>query len=421
MSSPAAKSASIFPNYDLPSQSGLVLLLVVNALFFGSALLHLFGIGGALPLILNLVGALYLVLTKKRALGYPHLVLIGLILGSTLVQSVLWGNFSYLRYAAFPVSSILLLMLVSRADLDRMLNVVSVLMLVMLLLAALGFVAAFVGVEPLTTLENRDGRSLHIFFSTFSNSYNWNSNILRPSGIYDEPGALSFFVCSIACLRAFLGKSERFTWALLGLGLVTLSVAHVIYMLVHFLAVVRFRPYLNGFWVLIAVVIFGIFLSGLGSVFYDRLFLRFESTDDSKIVAGDNRSQRILGAIDIVASDRSVLLVGIGPDCVRNVRSCEHGDLPAFAAAPLEPLVLLGLTQGWLYYFVLAMLFMSPLFGRKYLVVFAFGLLLLQRPYVMHIGYSFYSFLVLFVFSGAVIDYFRREFRLKSQPPLALD
>lgn len=60
-------------------------------------------------------------------------------------------------------------------------------------------------------------------------------------------------------------------------------------------------------------------------------------------------------------------------------------------------------------------------FGRKYLVVFAFGLLLLQRPYVMHIGYSFYSFLVLFVFSGAVIDYFRREFRLKSQPPLALD
>ena len=83
--------------------------------------------------------------------------------------------------------------------------------------------------------------------------------------------------------------------------------------------------------------------------------------------------------------------------------------------------MLLGLTQGWLYYFVLAMLFMSPLLGRKYLVIFAFGLLLLQRPYVMHIGYSFYSFLVLFVFSGAVIDYFRREFRLKSQPPLALD
>jgi len=413
MLTPAVKSSSLFPSYNLPAHRGLILILVVNAFLFGSALLHVFSISGAVPLALNLLATLYFVLKKNRSVGYPHMVLIGLILFSTLVQVVIWNDGSYLRYAIFPVSTILILMVASRADLDRMVDAISVLALVVLLLAAIAFVSVFAGVEPLATLENRDGRNLYVFFSTLSNSYNVNANIVRPSGIYDEPGALSFFVCAIACLRTFLGKSERLTWVLLGLGLVTLSLAHVIYMVAHFLAVARLRTYLTPAPIVIVVAVLAVVSSGLGHVFYEKLILRFESAEGSKVVAGDNRSERLSGALDIIEADKSVLVVGIGPGCVKSISTCELDDIPPFSAAPLEPLILLGFVQGWLYYLMLMMLFAAPLFGRKYLVVFGVALLLLQRPYVMHIGYSFYSFLIFFMFSGAVIDYFRSELQEK--------
>ncbi len=61
---------------------------------------------------------------------------------------------------------------------------------------------------------------------------------------------------------------------------------------------------------------------------------------------------------------------------------------------PLSPLVQQGIFISWPYYVTLAILFISPVFGRKYIVSFAFGALLLQRPYMVGIGYSLIGLLV---------------------------
>jgi hypothetical protein len=54
-----------------------------------------------------------------------------------------------------------------------------------------------------------------------------------------------------------------------------------------------------------------------------------------------------------------------------------------------------GIFISWPYYFSLAVLFIAPFFGRRYIVSFAFGALLLQRPYMIGIGYSLVGLLVL--------------------------
>ncbi len=61
---------------------------------------------------------------------------------------------------------------------------------------------------------------------------------------------------------------------------------------------------------------------------------------------------------------------------------------------PLSPLVANGLFISWPYYLTLAILFIAPVFGRKFIVSFAFGALLLQRPYMLGIGYSLIGLLV---------------------------
>lgn len=406
MANPTTNSSSLFPNFDLPPHRGLVLVFILNAIFFGSAFLTIFSISGAVPLVVNLIISLYLIVKRERGIGHCHVFLVGLIILTTCLQIYIWSDWSYFKYSAFLVSSISVVMLASRADIEKTIDAISLISLVVLLLASISFVLVYLGAEPLITFENRDGRPLYVFPSTLSNSYQMSANIVRPSGIFDEPGALSFFICSIACLRTIIGKSERLTWALLGLGLVTLSLAHIIYMAIHFIAVARLRNHLTMAPVLSVLAILAVVTSGIGDIFYEKLVLRFDMTEGSGVIAGDNRTARITGALDIIESDNRILFLGIGPNCIENVHDCE-GNVPAFAAAPLEPLVLLGFLQGWPYYLLLVVLSFSPLLGRKYLVVFGFGLLLLQRPYVMHLGYSFYSILILFVFLGLAIDHFR--------------
>ena len=71
--------------------------------------------------------------------------------------------------------------------------------------------------EELFSIVNEDSRSNGFYLSTFSNSYV--RGVIRPAGIYDEPGALSFVACIIAALRKIRGFSEKGTWIILILGL----------------------------------------------------------------------------------------------------------------------------------------------------------------------------------------------------------
>ena len=107
-------------------------------------------------------------------------------------------------------------------------------MLVLLIGAIIGFALALNGAQPLFDIANSDGRPNYFYYTTFSNM-RW-GNVIRSSGLYDEPGAFSYMICAVSALRHLRGRDARVTWLMLGMGFVTLSLAHLVYVLLHALA-----------------------------------------------------------------------------------------------------------------------------------------------------------------------------------------
>jgi hypothetical protein len=65
---------------------------------------------------------------------------------------------------------------------------------------------------------------------------------------------------------------------------------------------------------------------------------------------------------------------------------------------PLSPLVFSGIIIEYPYYIIVGLFIVSPLWGRKYIVIFGMGLLFMQRPYVLGFSYSFMAIMIAYLF-----------------------
>ena len=263
-------------------------------------------------------------------------------------------------------------------------------MLVILVGAIIGFILVLNGVQPLFEIANNDGRPNYFFYTTFSNS--WWGRVIRPSGIYDEPGVLSFMVCGIAALRHLRGRDSRVTWLMLGMGFVTLSLAHLIYVFFHVLAErLSFRNLAGIMATLLPLVVIVGYLGGY-EILEKRLLGRVTITEAGELV-GDIRSQRMVNAVEHLSAHPESILFGAHPSCRFDYMTCKE-KFPLMGENPLSPLAFQGIFLSWAYYLALAVLLLAPLFGREYIVSFAFGALLLQRPYLLDVGYALIGCLV---------------------------
>ena len=197
------------------------------------------------------------------------------------------------------------------------------------------------------SFPNNDGRINYFFYTTLTNVYL--GNFIRPSGIYDEPGALSFYVCFVAAMRHLLNKDNKLTWLLLIFGFITLSLAHLIYCFFHFLSerfskknILRF----SGLAVFLIVLGFG---SGAHQLLSDKLINRLAVTEDGTI-AGDNRSFRMFSVIDLIEKDSYVFWFGADPVCRFDYLVCKQM-FPLMGENPLSPLAFDGFLVSWPYYF----------------------------------------------------------------------
>jgi hypothetical protein len=273
------------------------------------------------------------------------------------------------------------------------------LMLVLLSGAIFGFVLALNGAEPLFDVTNTDGRPNYFFYTTFS-VMRW-GNVIRPSGIYDEPGAFSFMICAVAALRHLRGHDARVTWLMLAMGFITLSLAHLVYVILHAMAE-RFRlSNVAGIAVaLLPLLLVAGYLGGF-DIIEKRLLSRATISASGEVV-GDNRSAKMANAAAHMSAHPKSILLGADPSCRFDKVTCRE-KFPFMGENPLSPLVIHGLFISWPYYLVLAALFLAPIFGRKYMVSFAYGALLLQRPYMIGIGYSLVGLLVLATTIGSIV------------------
>lgn len=113
----------------------------------------------------------------------------------------------------------------------RMVEWATSLFLVFIILSIIGVLYHLMGGHSLFSLVNADGRDNNFYLSTFSNSETFT---IRPSAIYDEPGAFSFYICTLVIMRSRLRMSCQISAILLIGGMITQSITHVLFTLVWF-------------------------------------------------------------------------------------------------------------------------------------------------------------------------------------------
>lgn len=307
---------------------------------------------------------------------------------TSALGAIYWGG--DLMYAMPAVLCALMFIAVagiSNSVIDNSIRIYSLLILIILFGAWIGFFLALIGTDALITFSNPDGRSVGLFSTTLSNTVFRvdGSIIIRPSGIYDEPGALSFFTIAAALLCELTKSLKSRSWLLLTLGLVTASLAHLIFLALFSIYKTnkKYRPALLGCIALLAVI--------LGSIaneyeptsdkanYVSRLTIsRLASTEDG--LEGDNRTTLIKNAVSKL--EITNLVFGLDSKCVSAVFECknQHGN---FGENPLSPLVSGGLAGiGGLYIAGIICLAIAGWASKKPLLFFAIFLVFLQRPYL---------------------------------------
>lgn len=276
-----------------------------------------------------------------------------------------------------------------RGLVERLCDVMSAYVAIGIVLCVIGFVYAWSGGQPLLSIDNGDGRENALYLTTMSNFRV--GTVIRPSFIYDEPGAFSFLVCAVVAMRDMLGRPGRLSWFLMLGGLVTLSLTH---MLILMLFLVRRLGFVRS-GLIAAVLVAGALAvvsaqDGLGFVAE-----RF-TVDDGKL-AGDNRSDQISNFMAVVTPE--IFLFGDIQCQKRPERGCEeHGDI---SSSPVTPTYRAGLAMLLVQLWTHAALVVCAVRRRAFLFpALTLSLLLLQRPYFEGYGYGFITYIVLFHMRG---------------------
>lgn len=262
-------------------------------------------------------------------------------------------------------------------------TVMTNILLVLLAGAFVGFIYALNGGEALVSFNNPDGRPNYFFLTTLSNAVM--GNFIRPSGLFDEPGTFSFFICVIAAVRNSLSLSKRKTWILLIGGLITFSLAHVVYLIFHALSEKIFSK--AALMVVLLISIFTSFIFLNSKIFEAAdalLFSRLSVGEDG--FAGDNRTDLFKNAFDNLTANS--LVFGVDSICITDNERCRD-QYGMMGENPLGPVAKGGILGSMPYYIITILLFFNGIKKKRNLVFVGLAFLLLQRPYVMSFGYAF--------------------------------
>lgn len=377
--------------------AGFVLALL--CLFPVSAFTFYAGVSGIL--LSFLLGAFYIITTRRVSSAFGiGLSLISVLGVASLFRPLFFWEFTGFAYLIpFFLSLALVFSLIER-HIYYFVSMSTKILSLLLVGAAISVVwVGFSGVE-IAQFRNPDGRLSYLFPFSLTNSF-WD-RLIRPSAIYDEPGAFSFFICAIVTMRQLTGFDERKSFFILLLGIVTLSLAHVIYCLI-FLFSMRNRVW--AFMALIVTALIGLVLvtgMGLTDIFYDVFLVRFKITESG--LHGDNRSMQLLSNFYYLAENPVVLIAGHSRDILADsfLYRAMVADGGEVGANPLNLLTRYGIFGSLPYYASIIFFLFSFGIGRVWWCVFGFCLLIFQRDYMFVVSYSF---CIVMIFRLIVIRY----------------
>jgi hypothetical protein len=321
------------------------------------------------------------------------LISIFFILLPTPLLALISEDSTYITDIRYFLISSVLVYSVTFSTIYKVVEIASKFILLLLLGGSIAFILSMNGYGEIGSFTNPDGRQNNIYFFTFSN-VGW-SNLLRPAGIYDEPGAFSFFICGIAAARQLLGMDRKRTWMILLLGLQTLSVAHVIYMIFHAIASqsIKFKVFIRiG---IIFLSINALALLDKTNIISNQFLGRFNTTN-----FGEGRLESIVRAYYYILDNPDQFFLGARAlydsaggyvsywESIEKVSGSLGGNV-------LFPVVSNGFLASVPYLFILSSLVIAPLFkGRSYVVALGIAALIYNRDYMYVISYSFVVLLI---------------------------
>ncbi|WP_157910867.1 hypothetical protein [Vulcanococcus limneticus] len=263
------------------------------------------------------------------------------------------------------------------------LRIVSWFALVLLVGGLVGIVYVKAGGTPLLELQ-AGYRTTYLYLTTFS--FAFIGDIIRPSAIFDEPGAFAMFVAIVTMFNDTFRQNQKLNHALVLLLIFTGSLAGLAMAALYFVASNATRVHLKRNIVLVVALFASFFTMSLLaptnpiSLSFDTFYSDRLVIEDGTI-AGDNRSNQVDEFFEVV--DDQILLVG-----AKNANT--YYDVHDQSSHPFSILFGYGLII-WLPYATLLiwLLFLTFQngFNNAYTSIGLF-LLLLQRPYLYHMSWS---------------------------------
>lgn len=221
----------------------------------------------------------------------------------------------------------------------------------------------------------------------------------RLSGFFLEPGQLSFYICAVVACRHYLQMPKQTTAALLFLGLLTQSLAHLFfvaaYLFVANIHSVSTNKFLSKKFNLFAFVVAFLIMAG-NSWLWARLNVILQLDAESW-----QRLNSFLYALNLFDGGLNDILFGPSKELSARIIGEAHlfrSDLPGaslYGENPLTPVVFGGLLASWPYYWAIIYPIIASLrYGSNSWVLVLFMFLTLQRPYTLEFPYTFIIALV---------------------------
>ncbi|CAH1522045.1 O-antigen polymerase [Vibrio owensii] len=373
----------------------ITFILLFNTAIVISPIFYQFSrIGSFAFLTLLALSVLLWFKTRKSKNVKNYFVLMFLFLFLFICASIYWQDAGLVHY---PKYFIVALLIVALIDLDlkkRYINWLSWFILLQVTLALVGFIYAAFGGQPILEITITTGRPFPLYLTSFSvTKY---ANFIRPSGLFDEPGALSFLICFVVMLREANGFKRSFNYLILSLGLITLSLAHILFVIAYiFYCFFVLRSKQSVVLLAVSILLLFLLLPFLPNLDYITNYYISRSSSD---LGGGGRSGLFETAWTYLSnSDLHVYIWGISSSCLTDYNANCRYVFPRMGENILSPLVFGGITTSWFYYLSPIVIFILALrYPYYYIIPFAFIVLFFQRPYMYNISYSLmYAFVLL--------------------------
>jgi|GEM_PF-6695876 hypothetical protein len=334
-----------------------------------------------------------LVFLKNRKIKYYTIFSILIMISTALITALYWSDIRLLSVRSYLVLSLFLISISSFREIEKAVDVLSLLIIIMEVGAMIALIFILVGYGPISSFPRPSSIStLFVYPFSLSPFGGGIHEHIRLTSIYDEPGSFSFVICIIAYLRYALNKDSRITMVILFLGMSTFSLAHVIFIIAFYILAGK-KIDLNIISIVILPVLFIslFYFTKFGSLIDRFIFNRFIiSAAADQYFTGDNRSEMFFNGLEILLSDSKIWLLGVNQYNIDNYKI-------NLGENPLTPLIYNGILMSWTYYlYIILGSWIS--FKYKEYSFLAIILLIIQRPYLDSFGYSLMLLLAFWAF-----------------------